>query len=135
MRVRSILAMAAWAVAFRPSRLGLQRLRAPAGSARRFLRTTHMSDASTSASWASDEWPAAKVRQTFTSYFEEKHDHTLVSSSPVVPVGDPTLLFANAGAAPSLQPGGGKHRARCGARCKSCDLPASARARARGVQA
>ena len=76
-----------------------------------------MSDASTSASWASDEWPAAKVRQTFTSYFEEKHDHTLVSSSPVVPVGDPTLLFANAGARPSLQrdAAGGEHRARCGA--------------------
>ena len=42
-------------------------------------------------------WPADKVRDTFVSYFEEKHDHTPVKSSPVVPFDDPTLLFANAG--------------------------------------
>jgi alanyl-tRNA synthetase len=44
-----------------------------------------------------EAWPAAKVRSTFTSYFEDKHAHTLVPSSPVVPLDDPTILFANAG--------------------------------------
>eukprot|EP00966_Prymnesium_polylepis_P271018 6261055-Prymnesium_polylepis.1 len=42
-------------------------------------------------------WPANKVRDTFVSYFNEKHAHTVVPSSPVVPFDDPTLLFANAG--------------------------------------
>lgn len=42
-------------------------------------------------------WSAAKVRNTFTSFFESKHAHTIVPSSPVVPHDDPTLLFANAG--------------------------------------
>ncbi|XP_065865616.1 alanine--tRNA ligase isoform X1 [Euphorbia lathyris] len=42
------------------------------------------------------EWPANKVRDTFISYFEHK-DHVNWKSSPVVPVNDPTLLFANAG--------------------------------------
>lgn len=41
-------------------------------------------------------WPADKVRETFTKFFESK-EHTFVTSSPVVPVDDPTLLFANAG--------------------------------------
>jgi len=43
------------------------------------------------------KWTASKVRSTFTSFFEEKHQHTIVPSSPVVPHDDPTLLFANAG--------------------------------------
>jgi hypothetical protein len=41
-------------------------------------------------------WPADKVRETFISYFGEQA-HTFVPSSPVVPLDDPTLLFANAG--------------------------------------
>uniref|UniRef100_A0A0D9XI82 Alanine--tRNA ligase n=1 Tax=Leersia perrieri TaxID=77586 RepID=A0A0D9XI82_9ORYZ len=44
----------------------------------------------------STEWPASRVRETFVSYFESK-SHTRWASSPVVPVDDPTLLFANAG--------------------------------------
>eukprot|EP00268_Persea_americana_P036897 TRINITY_DN3643_c0_g1_i1.p1 TRINITY_DN3643_c0_g1~~TRINITY_DN3643_c0_g1_i1.p1 ORF type:complete len:1003 (+),score=232.52 TRINITY_DN3643_c0_g1_i1:69-3077(+) len=42
------------------------------------------------------EWPAARVRDTFISFFEGK-EHVNWKSSPVVPVNDPTLLFANAG--------------------------------------
>jgi len=45
----------------------------------------------------SSPWPAAKVRDTFLDYFKEKHAHTFVKSSPVVPLSDPTLLFTNAG--------------------------------------
>jgi len=43
------------------------------------------------------KWPVAKVRSTFVEYFEKNHQHINVKSSPVVPVNDPTLLFANAG--------------------------------------
>ncbi|KAK8943427.1 Alanine--tRNA ligase [Platanthera guangdongensis] len=42
------------------------------------------------------EWPARRVRETFVSFFEEK-GHVNWLSSPVVPLDDPTLLFANAG--------------------------------------
>lgn len=42
------------------------------------------------------EWPANRVRDTFFKFFEEKN-HVNWKSSPVVPVNDPTLLFANAG--------------------------------------
>lgn len=45
---------------------------------------------------ASPEWPARRVRETFIQYYESK-SHTRWPSSPVVPVDDPTLLFANAG--------------------------------------
>jgi alanyl-tRNA synthetase len=41
-------------------------------------------------------WTADRVRQTFVSFFEGK-SHVNWKSSPVVPVDDPTLLFANAG--------------------------------------
>ncbi|CAK9164301.1 unnamed protein product [Ilex paraguariensis] len=41
-------------------------------------------------------WPANKVRDTFIKFFEDK-GHVHWKSSPVVPVNDPTLLFANAG--------------------------------------
>jgi alanyl-tRNA synthetase len=39
---------------------------------------------------------AAEIRQAFLDYFEE-HGHTAVPSSPLVPIGDDTLLFTNAG--------------------------------------
>ncbi|KAF1968968.1 alanyl-tRNA synthetase [Bimuria novae-zelandiae CBS 107.79] len=42
------------------------------------------------------EWGAARVRSTFLEYFKER-GHTFVPSSSVVPLSDPTLLFANAG--------------------------------------
>ncbi|XP_064999514.1 alanine--tRNA ligase-like [Musa acuminata AAA Group] len=42
------------------------------------------------------EWPATKVRETFFRFFEGK-EHVDWRSSPVVPLDDPTLLFANAG--------------------------------------
>ena len=37
-----------------------------------------------------------ELRDRFLQYFEER-DHQVVASSPVVPIGDPTLLFTNAG--------------------------------------
>jgi alanyl-tRNA synthetase len=39
---------------------------------------------------------AAQIRKSFIDFFIEKK-HTFVSSSPVVPIGDDTLLFTNAG--------------------------------------
>src|SRR6195256_5697242 len=37
-----------------------------------------------------------EIRETFLKYFE-RHGHTRVKSSPLLPANDPTLLFANAG--------------------------------------
>ncbi len=37
-----------------------------------------------------------EIRQSFLDFFKEK-DHRIVESAPVVPHGDPTLLFTNAG--------------------------------------
>ena len=39
---------------------------------------------------------SAQIREAFLRYFEG-HGHTIVSSSPLVPANDPTLLFTNAG--------------------------------------
>lgn len=42
------------------------------------------------------DWPVSRVRDTFIEFFKSK-EHQFVNSSPVVPVNDLTLLFANAG--------------------------------------
>ncbi len=39
---------------------------------------------------------SAEIRQSFLDFFAGK-DHTIVTSAPVIPHGDPTLMFTNAG--------------------------------------
>ncbi len=39
---------------------------------------------------------SSEIRQSFIDFFVER-DHKFIRSSPVVPIGDPTLLFINAG--------------------------------------
>ena len=51
----------------------------------------------TSVKMAATEWTGDKVRSSFIEYFKSK-DHVNWPSSSVVPINDPTLLFANAGA-------------------------------------
>jgi len=41
-------------------------------------------------------WTTDNIRQSFLDFFKDK-GHTVVPSAPLVPKGDPTLLFTNAG--------------------------------------
>jgi alanyl-tRNA synthetase len=50
-----------------------------------------------SVSGAATAWDGPRVRNTFIDFFADKKDHVRYPSSPVVPMNDPTLLFANAG--------------------------------------
>lgn len=52
--------------------------------------------AAATGSSAAEAWTGDKVRSAFVDYFKEK-GHTYWPSSSVVPINDPTLLFANAG--------------------------------------
>ncbi|MBN1579584.1 MAG: alanine--tRNA ligase [Anaerolineae bacterium] len=42
------------------------------------------------------KWTSEKVRSSFLDFFRER-EHTIVPSAPLIPIGDPTLLFTNAG--------------------------------------
>ncbi|MGA8643481.1 alanine--tRNA ligase [Candidatus Binatus sp.] len=44
-------------------------------------------------------WTTAKIRQSFLDFFAER-GHTIVPSASLIPKGDPTLLFVNAGMVP-----------------------------------
>lgn len=43
------------------------------------------------------EFTSKRVRRTYIDFFKEGYEHKEVSSSPVRPRGDPSLLFVNAG--------------------------------------
>jgi alanyl-tRNA synthetase len=44
-------------------------------------------------------WTTDKIRQSFLDFFAARH-HQVVPSAPLIPKGDPTLLFVNAGMVP-----------------------------------
>ncbi len=44
-------------------------------------------------------WTTAKIRQSFLDFFHER-GHTILPSASLIPKGDPTLLFTNAGMVP-----------------------------------
>lgn len=44
-------------------------------------------------------WTTNKIRQSFLDFFQSK-GHEIISSSPLVPQNDPTLMFVNAGMVP-----------------------------------
>ena len=75
---------------FHGFRFGKNQIRTSAALKRSVLR-------STSHERAALEWPVDRVRSIFVDYFEKKHSHVHYRSSPVVPVNDNTLLFANSG--------------------------------------
>ena len=64
----------------------VQALRGPTHKARHLTRR-----------FSGEAWTVSRTRTAFTDYFESKREHSFVKSSPVVPLSDPTLLFANAG--------------------------------------
>ena len=64
----------------------VQALRGPTYKARHLTRR-----------FSGEAWTVSRTRTAFTDYFESKRAHSFVKSSPVVPLSDPTLLFANAG--------------------------------------
>ena len=64
----------------------IQALRGPTHKARHLTRR-----------FSAETWTVSRTRTAFTDYFESKRAHSFVKSSPVVPLSDPTLLFANAG--------------------------------------
>src|SRR6202167_3103054 len=45
------------------------------------------------------QWTIDKIRQSFLDFFKEK-GHQILPSAPLIPKGDPTLLFTNAGMVP-----------------------------------
>jgi alanyl-tRNA synthetase len=61
------------------------------------LSSSTLLSSSSTAPAAAVVWPVSRVRSTFINYFVEKRQHVFWPSSPVVPVNDPTLLFANSG--------------------------------------
>jgi alanyl-tRNA synthetase len=42
------------------------------------------------------KWTSAEIRSSFLAFFGER-GHAIVPSAPLIPIGDPTLLFTNAG--------------------------------------
>src|SRR5487761_1998986 len=45
------------------------------------------------------KWTTDRIRQSFLDFFQAK-GHEIVPSAPLIPKGDPTLLFTNAGMVP-----------------------------------
>ncbi|KAF2224319.1 alanyl-tRNA synthetase [Elsinoe ampelina] len=89
--VRQVQLVPPSSINFRSSkslRIGAQPLRP--------YRSRHTRPAMATPTEQEQQWPAAKVRNTFLEYFK-KNQHTFVPSSSVVPLSDPTLLFTNAG--------------------------------------
>ncbi|GAK63909.1 alanyl-tRNA synthetase [Moesziomyces antarcticus] len=78
------------------TRLSPQRAFNPIFRAAQPLGRAHPSSTMSDTSSRFGDWPATKVRDTFTAYFKERQ-HTFVPSSSTIPYDDPTLLFANAG--------------------------------------
>ena len=45
----------------------------------------------------SSQYTSREIRQNFINFFKEEHAHSVIPSSSVVPYGDPSLAFINAG--------------------------------------